>query len=118
MQNLVIDKTKVEEEINQQLPNLISSKILMECVKNGVGREVAHKKIKELSLTFSTDRQSFFDAVTNDEVLKISKDLINNIQNSFGELTGVAVQQCYDTISVISKLIGNVSYDLSKYDIR
>jgi adenylosuccinate lyase len=66
---------KIKEELDGQLPLLATTKILMECVKAGMGREVAHQLIKKHS-TFSAN---FFEALASEKEFPLSLDQLKDL---------------------------------------
>jgi adenylosuccinate lyase len=61
---------KIKKELEGQLPLLATTKILMECVKAGMGREVAHQLIKK----HSTVSANFFEELASEKEFPLSLD--------------------------------------------
>ncbi len=69
LEGIQIDASAMQREATQQLPFLSSSRLLISAVNAGMGREQAHKIIREQSRLASFDLQSFPDALSLDESL-------------------------------------------------
>jgi adenylosuccinate lyase len=90
---------KIEAELNEQLPLLATSKILMECVKAGMGREAAHQLIKKHSTL--TTASNFFTALASEKDFPLSLDQLNYLINEPSDFAGMAAEQ---SISVDKKI--------------
>jgi adenylosuccinate lyase len=64
----------------------------MLAVKKGVGREVAHKAIKEYSLNRKNEGD-FFDLIVEDKTLQIDRAEIENLRSNPSKLAGDAASQ-------------------------
>jgi len=82
---------KIKVELNEQLPVLATSKILMECVKAGMGREAAHQLIKKHST--STAAGNFFEALAKEEEFSLSLDQLKNLIVDPSVFAGMALEQ-------------------------
>jgi adenylosuccinate lyase len=80
---------KIKVELNEQLPVLATSKILMECVKAGMGREVAHQLIKK----HSTASANFFGALASEKEFPLSLDQLKDLIADPSVFAGNAVVQ-------------------------
>ena len=89
--SLEIFENEIQAELHRHLPLLLSTKILMLAVKNGVGRERAHELIKGYSR--NTDRNQFIAAVTSDSELKLDDLELKEILDKPLDLVGSAPQQ-------------------------
>ena len=89
--SLEIFENEIHAELHRHLPLLLSTKILMLAVKNGVGRERAHELIKGYSR--NTDRNQFIAAVTSDSELKLDDLELKEILDKPLDLAGSASQQ-------------------------
>jgi adenylosuccinate lyase len=92
---------KIKAELDEQLPILATSKILMECVKAGMGREVAHQLIKKHS-TISGD---FFEALTKEKDFPLSLDQLKDLIKDPSKFAGMAAEQS----GSVAKLIKSVT---------
>jgi adenylosuccinate lyase len=99
---------KIEAELQEQLPLLATSKILMECVRAGMGREVAHQLIKKHST--STNASNFFSALASERDFTISIGQLNTLINDPEDFAGLAIQQSKTVLHMIEKeTLGKVS---------
>ena len=80
---------KVKAELDEQLPLLATSKILMECVKAGMGREVAHQLIKK----HSTASANFFEALAIEKEFPLSFDQLQDLIKEPSDFAGMATEQ-------------------------
>ena len=96
---------KIKSELNDQLPLLATSKILMECVKAGMGREAAHQLIKKHST--STTAGEFFEALSNDKDFPISTNQLQGLIADPSNFAGGASEQSKTVIQRIAKVTSN-----------
>jgi len=101
---------KIKLELDEQLPLLATTKILMECVKAGMGREEAHKLIKRHSTTSS----NFFQALTKETDFPLSLDQLNGLIKDPSDFAGMAAEQ---TKSVASKVKSVTSNRISNVEL-
>jgi adenylosuccinate lyase len=92
---------KIELELNEQLPLLATSKILMECVKAGMGREVAHQLIKKHST--SNTASNFFTALTGEKDFPLSINQLNELIKNPAVFAGLATEQSRTVLQMIDK---------------
>ena len=88
--------------MNEQLPLLATSKILMECVKAGMGREAAHALIKKHST--STTASNFFAALTSEKDFPLSINQLNAIIENPAVFAGLATDQSKTVLQMINKV--------------
>jgi len=81
----------IKSELNEQLPLLSTTKILMECVKAGMGREAAHQLIKKHST--STTADDFFEALAKEKEFPLSLDQLKNLVTDPSLFAGMAAEQ-------------------------
>ena len=86
-----IFEEKINSELSEQLPFLSTTKILMECVKAGIGREVAHEIIKKHATT--TTPSNFFAALVSETDFPLSLDQLNKLIQNPAEFAGLAIEQ-------------------------
>jgi len=111
-----IFEEKINSELSEQLPVLATTKILMECVKAGMGREVAHEIIKKHAT--STTPSNFFAAIVSEKGFPLTIDqLIKLIQNP-AEFAGLAVEQANIVKEMISSQINGVISKVELTDLR
>jgi adenylosuccinate lyase len=101
---------EIKAELDEQLPLLATSKILMECVKAGMGREVAHQLIKKHS-TISGD---FFEALTKEKDFPLSLDQLNDLIKEPSDFAGMAAEQ---SRSVAKKIKSVTASKISKVEL-
>jgi adenylosuccinate lyase len=98
----------IKRELAEQLPFLATAGILMECVKAGMGREVAHQLIQKHSI--STTASNFFAALAGDKDFPLSIDQLNELINDPGDFAGLATHQSKTVLQMIGKVTqGKVS---------
>jgi adenylosuccinate lyase len=88
----------IAAELDRYLPFLATTKILMACVKNGVGREVAHEVIKEHAVKAALlmregKANTLLDALTADDRLPLDRKALAALISQPIEFTGDARQQ-------------------------
>jgi len=111
-----IFEEKINSELSEQLPVLATTKILMECVKAGMGREVAYEIIKKHAT--STTPSNFFAAIVSEKGFPLTIDqLIKLIQNP-AEFAGLAVEQANIVKEMISSQINGVISKVELTDLR
>jgi len=99
---------RIKAELDEQLPLLATSKILMECVKAGMGREDAHKIIKRYSTT--TSPSNLFAALSKEANFPISYEQLTKFIQNPAEFAGLAVEQSRKVINLLeSKIKGVIS---------
>ena len=107
--NLEIYEDAISAELKLNLPFMLSSKVLMLCVKAGIGREEAHKIIKEHAVTASTNlrrngENNFIQLVSSDSRLGLEKESLVKLLDTPLALTGDAKGQVERILAEISKL--------------
>jgi len=99
---------KIKTELNEQLPLLATSKILMECVKAGMGREAAHQLIKKHS-TLATE-SNFFTALAGEKDFPLSINQLNALIENPAVFAGLATDQSKIVLQMINKAtLGKIS---------
>jgi adenylosuccinate lyase len=99
---------KIKTELNKQLPLLATSKILMECVKAGLGREAAHQLIKKHS-TLATE-SNFFTALAGEKDFPLSINQLNALIENPAVFAGLATDQSKTVLQMINKAtLGKIS---------
>ena len=102
----------IENELTEQLPLLATTNILMECVKSGMGREIAHEIIKKHSTT--TTPNKFFAAISSERDFPLSLDQLNKLISSPAEFAGIALAQ---TLAVKEMIIERIKNKVSKVEL-
>jgi adenylosuccinate lyase len=103
---------KIKAELDEQLPLLATTKILMECVKAGMGREAAHQLIKKHST--STTAGNFFEALAKEEEFPLSLDQLKDLIKAPSDFAGMAVEQ---SKSVAKKIKSVTDSKISKVEL-
>ena len=101
---------KIKAELDEQLPVLATSKILMECVKAGMGREAAHQLIK----THSTTPGNFFQALASEKKFPLSLGQLDNLIKDPSDFIGMAAEQ---SRFVAKKIKSVVDVKISKVEL-
>ena len=88
----------IAAELDRYLPFLATTKILMACVKDGVGREVAHEVIKEHAVKVALlmregKANTLLDALAADDRLPLDRKALDVLIRQPIEFTGDARQQ-------------------------
>lgn len=97
LKGLTVFNEQIENELNTNLPFLLSSKILVLAVENGVDRETAHKTIKDIAAAARQNllrggSNDFLELISKNDILKISSEQLASLYN-VKELTTSAVIQ-------------------------
>jgi adenylosuccinate lyase len=102
----------IEKELSDQLPLLATTNILMECVKSGMGREIAHEIIQKYATT--TTPSKFFAAISSEKDFPLSLDQLNKVISNPAEFAGLALVQ---TLSVKEMITGRIRNKISKVEL-
>jgi len=101
---------KIKAELDDQLPLLATTKLLMECVKAGMGREEAHQLIKK----HSTTEGNFFEALASEKNFPLSLDQLKDLIKEPSDFAGIAVEQ---SRSVAKKIKSITDSKISKVQL-
>ncbi len=97
---------QIKVELDKNLPLLSTTKILMECVKSGMGREEAHELIKK----HSTKSNDFFGGLSQESGFPLNKEQLESFVKNPSEFAGNAQNQCTEVQKLIAtKVKGKVS---------
>jgi adenylosuccinate lyase len=107
-----IFEENIKNELNEQLPLLATTNILMECVKSGMGREVAHEMIKKHATT--TTPSKFLAALSSEKDFPLSLDQLNQAISNPAEFAGRVLMQ---TLSVKEMISVRIKNKISKVDL-
>jgi len=107
-----IFEESIKNELAEQLPLLATTNILMECVKSGMGREVAHEMIKKHATTATPSK--FFAALSIEKDFPLSLDQLNKLISNPADFAGLALIQ---TSSVKEMIVGLVENKISKVEL-
>ncbi len=101
----------IERENAYYLPFLMTTTIMMEAVKNGVGRETAHEAIKEHAVCTVNDLRAgkittndLLDRLAKDERLSLSREQLETILAGGAEKIGAAKSQCNHFIDRVNSV--------------
>ena len=105
---------KIKAELDEQIQLLATSKILIECVKSGMGREVAHQLIKKHSTALSST--SFLSNLANEKDFPISIENLKELIATPVSFAGLSTKQCLEVSHKIEKIImeKNIEVELDK----
>jgi adenylosuccinate lyase len=88
----------------------------MECVKAGMGREVAHEIIKKHSTT--TTPGNFFIALVSEKDFPLSLDQLNKLIQNPADFAGLALEQVNTVKEMINSQIKGVISKVELTDLR
>jgi adenylosuccinate lyase len=111
-----IFEENINSEVNEQLPFLATTKILMGCVKAGMGREVAHEIIKKHAT--STTPGNFFAALVSEKNFPLTTDQLNKLIQNPADFAGLAVEQASQVEEMIKSQIKGVISKVELTDLR
>ena len=111
-----IFEENIKRELSEQLPLLATTNILMECVKSGMGREVAHEIIKKHATT--TTPSKFFAVLSSEKNFPLSLDQLNKTISNPAEFAGLALIQTLSVKEMISEQIKNKISTVELTDLR
>ena len=97
-----IFEENIKNELNENLPFLASTQILMSCVKAGMGREIAHEVIKKHATT--TAPSNFFAALAGEKDFPLTIDQLNQLIKNPASFAGSAVEQSQEIANQIKKV--------------
>ena len=118
LQGMFVNEQALSIEVEKELPNLLSSRLLMESVKNGVGREVAHTKIKEIVLRYGHNLNKFKTEITEEKTIKINEITFNNILSSKIDFLASAKRHSDAIEQFIHAQTSTIKSDKSNFHIR
>ncbi len=103
-------KGAIKAEIEKYLPFLATTKILMNVIKNGVGREVAHEAIKKHAIAAALNMregksQDLIKRLANEKVLAMSEKELTDLITEPLSFTGNAQLQVKNIVEQVSKIV-------------
>ena len=107
---------KIKNELDEQLPLLATTKLLMECVKAGMGREVAHQIIKKYS-TITTPGE-LFTAISSEKEFPLSLEQMNKLIQYPSDFAGLSVDQTLKVKDMIKLQINGKISKVELTDLR
>ena len=100
----------IEKENNHYLPFLLTTTIMMEAVKAGVGRETAHHAIKEHAVATVNDlregivsENNLISRLANDERLSLNETMLSEILAQGRNNVGAAKSQISQFVTKVSE---------------
>jgi adenylosuccinate lyase len=111
-----IFEEKINSELSEQLPFLATTKILMECVIAGMGREEAHEIIKKHATT--TTPSNFFVALVSEKNFPLSLEQLNKLVQNPAEFAGLAIEQSKAVKEMIDSQIKDLVAKVELTDLR
>jgi adenylosuccinate lyase len=106
LQEFRIFEDEINAELNENLPLLATTKILMECVKSGMGREAPHELIKK----HSTKSKDFFAGLAQENGFPFSMEQLQLFIKDPADFAGNAGKQSAEVQKLISdKVKGKIS---------
>jgi adenylosuccinate lyase len=109
----------IMKEIENYLPFLATTRLLMAAVKNGGSRELAHKVIREYSTKASVDvrhgrENLMLTQIADDSRIPLTKDEIDNLLKDLTPFTGAAKDQTKRVINKIHEITSQ-NQDAARY---
>jgi adenylosuccinate lyase len=108
-----ISEENINKELQEQLPFLATSQILMNCVKAGMGREVAHELIKKYAIINTAS--NFFTALSGVKNFPLSIEQLNELIKNPADFAGSAIEQSRKVAEEIRKI---TKYEISKVELQ
>jgi len=108
-----IFEENINKELQDNLPFLASTQILMSCVKAGMGREIAHEMIKKHATT--TTPSNFFAALASEKDFPLTIDQLNQLIKNPADFAGSAVEQSQVIADQIKKVTKG---EISKVELQ
>ena len=102
-------ENNIRKEIEQHLPFLATTKILMASVKSGMGREDAHQVIKEISLMAIDEirqggQNTFLARLASDNRIPLDQRALEDLISAPLEFAGLAQEQCEAVIAKVLEI--------------
>ena len=107
---------KIKDELGEQLPLLATTKLLMECVKAGMGREIAHQVIKKHS-TITAPRE-LFAAIASEKEFPLSLEQMNKLIQNPSDFAGLSIEQTNKVKDMIKSQINGKISKVELTDLR
>jgi adenylosuccinate lyase len=107
---------KIKDELDEQLPLLATTKLLMECVKAGMGREIAHQVIKKYSTI--TPPRELFAAIASEKEFPLSLEQMNKLIQNPSDFAGLSVEQTNKVKDMIKSQINGKISKVELTDLR
>jgi adenylosuccinate lyase len=108
-----IFEENINKELQEQLPFLATTQILISCVKAGMGREAAHEVIKKYATTNTAS--NFFKALSADKDFPLDLNQLTELIKNPADFTGSAIEQSQQVADLIRKATKG---EISKVDLQ
>jgi adenylosuccinate lyase len=108
-----IFEDNINKELQEQLPFLATTQILISCVKAGMGREAAHEIIKKYATTNTAS--NFFEALGSDKSFPLSTNQLHELIKDPAEFAGSAIEQSRAIADEIKKITKG---EVTKVDLQ
>jgi adenylosuccinate lyase len=116
LQEFGASEEKIKAELDEQLPLLATTKLLMECVKAGMGREKAHQVIKKHS-TITAPRE-LFAAIAGEKEFPLSLEQMNKLIQNPSDFAGLSIEQTKKVKDMIKSQINGKISKVELTDLR
>ena len=107
---------EIRAELDEQLPLLATTKLLMECVKAGMGREVAHQIIKKHSTNSAPGK--LFTAIASEKEFPLSLEQMNKLIQNPSDFAGLSIEQTNKVKDMIKSQINGKISKVELTDLR
>ena len=108
-----IFEDNINKELQEQLPFLATTQILISCVKAGMGREAAHEVIKKHATTNTAS--NFFKALSADKDFPLDLNQLTELIKNPADFAGSAIEQSQQVVDSIRKATKG---EISKVDLQ
>jgi adenylosuccinate lyase len=108
-----IFEDNINKELQEQLPFLATTQILISCVKAGMGREAAHEVIKKHATTNTAS--NFFKALSADKDFPLDLNQLTELIKNPADFAGSAIEQSAQVADLIRKATKG---EISKVDLQ
>jgi adenylosuccinate lyase len=108
-----IFEDNINKELQEQLPFLATTQILISCVKAGMGREAAHELIKKHATTNTAS--NFFKALSADKDFPLDLNQLSALIKNPADFAGSAIEQSAQVADLIRKATKG---EISKVDLQ
>jgi adenylosuccinate lyase len=116
LQEFSASEEKIKSELDEQLPLLATSKIMMECVRHGMGREEAHELIKKYST--GTTSKDFFAALAGEKSFPLNISQLNELIKDCENFAGLAIEQSRTVLQMIRKVTEGQVFNFELAQLR
>jgi adenylosuccinate lyase len=111
-----IFEENIINELNEQLPLLATTKILMECVKVGMGREEAHEIIKKHSTSVAP--RNLLSALAGEKGFPFSVSQLTGMSNNPADFAGISIEQGRKVANLIMLVVKEKISKVELTDLR